>query len=293
VIDMLNRYFVSVTTSNEDYNVGGGATQREKSLREIIAGQARRVAADPNIGGADVRGYILKPDGSVLSTNKLPYLSQTEDFLKWLGEATAELHTKPGPTLVKATGVEPPEIPDRGIRLHIATRYFVDNTTLAAHTDGGNVFENMILPRMRALSRVPTEDWVVLTKEECKSLLGPENAAIKDQWTLDRKIVENILINFRPSSTNNDPKERRIEDATLTATLQSADDGIGRVRLEGKLRIRCPFLNFRDDDHYIDALLFGYMDYDVKSRQIKSLRIVTDKGTWVGLNFGAALKSVP
>ncbi len=57
--------------------------------------------------------------------------------------------------------------------------------------------------------------------------------------------------------------------------------------------MRYPFLVFRDDDDYMEASVIGYLDFDTRTRQIRSLRMATDKATYLGVNFGAFLRTGP
>ena len=66
VISLLNRYFVNVFVSNEDFTEKGSATAEEKvQLRRIFS---EGYAAKLPVG--TVHAYILKPDGHLLNSQR-------------------------------------------------------------------------------------------------------------------------------------------------------------------------------------------------------------------------------
>jgi hypothetical protein len=59
------------------------------------------------------------------------------------------------------------------------------------------------------------------------------------------------------------------------------------------MKMKRPFTFAKDDNLMVEADLVGYADYDLKTKQLRKLQIVTDKGTYAGASFGIAVRSLP
>jgi hypothetical protein len=49
----------------------------------------------------------------------------------------------------------------------------------------------------------------------------------------------------------------------------------------------------RQDDHLVEATVLGFVEYEPKTKKIRSVRLVTDKATYGKEEFGVAVRSVP
>jgi hypothetical protein len=123
--------------------------------------------------------------------------------------------------------------------------------------------------------------------------MAPADARAGHSWDLSDDLAPKFFENFYPPSTNNDPAKTQLVEKSLKATLMAAQDGKARVRLEGQVKIKHPFLLFQDDDYHVEAQVFGYVDYDVARRRIHAVKVVSEKGTYAGGQFGAAIRSLP
>jgi hypothetical protein len=297
VIDVLNRFYVPITTSNDDYNKNGGASQAEKGLREGIARRARETLHMPNVAGADVACYIVRPDGVVHACAHLPEMAETPFLLNWLQAAVKSLGTQPGQEPVAPPAqraARPRTAGPNDLVMYLTTRYLADSGEKQVFPSGdGTQLEQLYNIRLRAVSLFPTEDWLVLGPDDWAKLLGPAAARVGNTWEVDRPVAERLLTNFRPSSTNNDPSRRRFDQLELNATLVSVGNGTARAKLSGKFRMWHPFVHFKDDNQYVEASVVGYVDFEPQARRVTSLRLVTDRATYMGGEFGAALHSVP
>ncbi len=175
MIDLLNRSFIPITISNDDYNEIGGASLEEKRERDRIAKETREKFNLSNVSSTDVEAYILTPDGSVDSTMRLPDLEETTSVVTWLDDARKRLRADTGNAILPPTQHAAPTTNKDALVLNQTTRYlFVVKTA-----GNGNAFDlrtAMEDKRRKAMSALPTEDWVVLEKEEWLPLIGPEGA---------------------------------------------------------------------------------------------------------------------
>jgi hypothetical protein len=303
VIDLLNHYFIPVITSNDEYNPNGTASAEEKAARARIAKNSKnvekvkKVVITPDSNASDIVCYIVHTDGEVHSTLRLPECAAAEKVAEFLKEAIGALHVKPGeqvlpgrPTLI------PPKAKQDQMVLHLAARYLAANGRKRPPAAAGAValdrWMALIANRLRAVCLLPSENWIVLDKPEWSQLMAPAGANQGSSWELSEDLTRKIFVSFYPPSTNNDPKQHRIVDKSLTATLLSVKEGLARVRLEGKVKSKHPFLLFADDDYHVEAEVLGYVDYDLSKHQIKAVKLVSEKGTYAGGNFGIAIWSI-
>jgi hypothetical protein len=64
------------------------------------------------------------------------------------------------------------------------------------------------------------------------------------------------------------------------------------VRLEGRVKMTHSFFPQKEEKP-VDAVLTGFLEVDPKTRQIRSVRIVTGRATYGEKNFGVAIRSIP
>src|SRR5262249_2789018 len=188
----------------------------------------------PQAGAAEVAGYILGPDGHVLSTLRLPEIEETPRLLAWLERAKRSA-AKPGPALARpAPQSLPPQAKADALVLHLTARYLsATEVKRPSSSGGGDDFDRylaLVLERLRAVSRLPAEDWVVLDKTEWVKLLPPADAQVGSAWDIDPEVADKLLRYFRPSTTNNDPSMRKLVARELKATLLSVENGVARAR---------------------------------------------------------------
>ena len=303
VIDLLNHYYIPLVISNNDYNSTGSASAEEKRERHRIAReskmveQAKPLSVSAASNAADIVCYIVTPTGDVHSTQRLPDCSVAEKVAAFLETAIKDLNVKPGKQVLPARPtLVPPSAGADQIVLHLTARYLAMNGNKRSATGGGEVtldrWMALIGNRLRAVSALPSENWIILDKGDWTRLMAPVNAGEGTNWTLADDLVRKIYTPFYPPSTNNDPSQHQLVEKSLKATLVSVKDGTARVRLEGKVKAKHPFLGFADDDYHVEADVLGYVDYDVAKRQIKTVKLVSDKGTYAGGNFGIAIRSI-
>jgi hypothetical protein len=265
VIERLNAYFVPVYVVNEDYAEDGPAPEAEKAERNRIYRES--LAAGFSTGTVHV--YTLDPAGTPIGTLHVAEAAKTDVLLELLDRVIAELGVSAGQPLVPPRPQSrPPEHEPGSLVLHLAARGL----------GGGGSWDGT------------AENWVIYTADEIKRLLPATDTAVGDTWKPDPELVERLLRYVYPVTENNDPAKNKVLHQELTARVLAADDGVCRVRLDGRLRMQHDFYH-KPDGKVVETGLVGYVDFDPRERRIKRLRLVTHNGTYGGGRFGVAVRS--
>src|SRR5687768_12441460 len=119
VIETLNKYFVPVYTSIEDYNEKGTKPKEEKDAWL----QIYRKALEENRSCGTVSGYVLAPDGTLIDSGVVTKIYPGDSLLNMLRGAVDKLGTKPGEPVVppKAQNAAP-DAPEGSLLLHLVAR---------------------------------------------------------------------------------------------------------------------------------------------------------------------------
>src|SRR5213593_3994769 len=149
IISLLNRYFVPIYASNEDYKVGGGAPPDEKAEYERIYQQSLR----KGLSTGTVHVYLLSPAGEPIDSLHVVEASKMDRLVHSLQSAVERLKTADGPPVAQpAPQSAPPAAAPDSLILHLTARGF-----------------NIIA----SWREFPSEDWIVLGREEWTKLLNP------------------------------------------------------------------------------------------------------------------------
>jgi hypothetical protein len=284
VIDLLNHYYIPVSVSHNEYvKKGSTVPPEERAEKQRIIREAWSDPRAPIIRAGEDATYLLGPDGHVVETLFPPTSIKTDPLIAFLERNIKKLNVPRGETLVPPS---PPEVapkvqPDE-LLLHLTARY---------------------IPASEGWGRIPAEDWIALRADQWKKLLAPADAQVGEQWPIDNDVATYLLKNFYPPTANTDLNRNVLEEVQFQGTVVSVQDGVARVRIDGKMIMKHPYFTTgrgpsndvqeKDADYVVRANLIGYIDTDLKGHRIQSVRIVTDKGTYAKANFGAALRSVP
>jgi hypothetical protein len=136
----------------------------------------------------------------------------------------------------------------------------------------------------------PSEDWIVLTKDEAASLLPGGTVAKGAAWQLDADLAARFLTHFYPTTENNDVEKNKIRKQELTATVVSIDNGVARAKLTGHLTMEHWFYH-KADGRTVDTQLAGYLDFEPATRRVVALRLITENATYDRRPFGVVLRS--
>ncbi len=283
VIDLLNRCYVPVYLSNEDFRPDGGAPPEEKKERDRILREAG--AAKLSVG--TVHAYVLNPDGHPVDSLHVATAARVE-----LQRNVDKLGTKEGKPLVapapQSKASPPPGLPDaNALLLHLTARNLVRQG------------DDLVPPKVRlgetksgSWGAYPAEDWVVLGRDDWAKLLPPGAVKEGQTWEPDRDAAAKVLLRFYPATENNDLKTNRIERQEVRAKVLSVKDGVAVARLDGSLRMKHPFYH-KDDDNFVEAAFVGVMAFDADKGKVRSLHVATERAVYGGRTFGVAVRSVP
>jgi hypothetical protein len=284
VIDLLNHYYIPVSVSHNEYVKKGSAVPpEERAEKQRIIRESWSDPRAPIIRAGEDATYLLGPDGHVIETLFPPTSIKTEPLIAFLERNIKKLNVQRGETLVPPSPHEiAPRVQPDELLLHLTARY---------------------IPASAGWGRIPAEDWITLQADQWKKLLAPSDANAGHQWAIDKDVATHLLRYFYPPTANTDLNRNIFEEMQLQATVVSVRDGVARVRIDGKMKMKHPYfktgtgpsndVQARDADYYVRANLVGYVDTDLRAQRIQSIRVVTDKGSYAKADFGAALRSVP
>lgn len=282
VIETLNRYFVPVYLANVDYREGGSAPPSEKAELQRV----HREAHAAGLSTGTVHGFVLSPDGHTVDSRHVAQAYRSQALLEMLDGAVRKFSPAPGDPIVKPAPQSAAQPPAGGLLLHVTARYLerrAGGYTLIKN-DGGD------------WSAIPGEDWIPLSGAEAARLLPAGSPRTGYAWDLDPGLATRILNRFYPPTENNDLTKNRIEQQSMRGTVESNTAGMARARVEGSLRMKHPFYH-KDDERFVTATFAGALEWDTRTRKLRSLRIATDDAVYEGGGasqpFGVAVRSLP
>ena len=279
VSDTLNKHFVPVYTSNEDYREDKrtGAPPAVPAEEREAYQKIYHAALAAKLSTGTVHAYVLSPDGMPVDSLHVAEAARGDSLIKMLRRTVEQFNTPAGATLVKPkVQSAPPATPSGGAMvLHLSSR-----------ADGTDPSDN-------AWHAYPSEDWVLLTKDNQAELLPPHRAAVDvaTTWQVDRAVATKVLTHFYPQTENNDVSKNRIDRLSLTAKMVSVGNGVARARLDGDLRMCHPFYHDQTED-IVEAKVVGYVEFDAAARTVKTFKLVTDGATYQNRGFAAGVQNV-
>jgi hypothetical protein len=273
VSQLLNSHFVPVYVSNEDYHEGGSAPPDERALKTKIFAAGHK--AKLSVG--TVHAYVLSPDGDPVDSLHVADAARGDNLMQMLRRAVERHKVPAGETLVKPKAQSSPPRPGEGSAvLH-----------LTARAEGTNPSDN-------AWHAYPSEDWIVLSASDQEKFLPPAGQAAPEMgatWEVDRAAATKVLTHFYPQTENNDVRKNEIERVALRGTVVSVSGNVARARLDGSLRMIHPFYHKKAED-VVDATVVGYVDFDLAPRQLKNLKLATERATYQNRRFDVGVETV-
>jgi hypothetical protein len=268
VIALLNRSFVPVYSSNQDTGKDGAAPLAEKEERWRIY----HAAHDAKLHIGDDCLYILTSEGLPFDCLRVREAKQVDILLERLEQAVQKLGTPSGaPVVMPKPQMVPPAVEPGSLVLHLTARVLDRNVWC----------------------EFPAEDWIVLSQTEWTSLAPLPALRQGGSYDVAPEVAARLFTHCYPQTENNDVTTNRIDRQSLRGTVESAANGIARVRLDGQVRMKHRFYPNRADDYFVDATLTGFLEADLARGTVRSLRLVTDKATYGPWTFAAALRSLP
>jgi len=266
VVSTLNRSFVPVYLSNEDYAEGGPVPGAERRERDRIV----REAAAKGLSTGTVHVYILDPEGHAVDSAHVAEGARLDVLRRLLDRNVARFRPEPGPPACPPRPqATVPEHEPGGLTLHLVARSL----------DGRGAWGGVI-----------PEDYFTLSAEEARRLTV-EAPVVGTTWDLPPALAALLLERFYPATENNDLGKNRIERAEVRAEVVSVEGRVARVRLFGVLRMGHPFYH-KEDGKVVEAKALGFVEFDTGSRVVRSLLMATESATYNGGTFGVAVRSV-
>jgi hypothetical protein len=303
VIDLLNGYFVPVTVDgtfvlhNDSVPADEKKTYQDVFQKFYQLNKDNRAAGKLELSVGTVHAYVLGPDGKAMDSLHVAE-AKPEQVAKMLQRAVDSLKTPQGKPLIKPCAQStPPKAEAGALVLHLVARYLVARGKAGARKDMDDDFvplaPNLGEERSGQWTALPSEDWIVLKKAEWTKLLPAGNVKAGDSWDMDKEITTQLLTRFYPTTENNDLTKNRIDRQALKATVISVKDGKVRARIEGELKMKHAFYPNREDNHFVDATVLGYIDFEADGSGVLALRLITDRATYGEMGrFGVALRSM-
>jgi hypothetical protein len=275
VISLLNRYYIPVYTSNEDYRDKGAAPPEERAEHQRIFLEF----IDGKLGTGDVHVYILKPDGHALNGLGVVEAANTEKMIARLEEDARLLNTEAGKPVIppRVQSTAPKAAPD-ALVLHLTSR-----------ADGTG-------PTGGSWREFPSENWIVFERAQWTRFLPTGKAEVGKAWEMDRETAAKLLVYFYPQTEQTEDNKiahNRIDSLTLRATVVAVKAGMVRIRLDGSLRMKHTFYPGHDDNNFVDAAVLGYVEAEPGKSRLRSFQMVTEKATYANSGFSVAVHSIP
>ena len=287
VVSLLNRYFVPVFTSNEDY-FGKEAKVSAQEKAELT--RINHEALKAKLSAGTVHAYVLTTDGHPIDSLHVARAAEVEQTTAMLQRAIDKFKPKEGKPLAKpAPQSAPPKTAPGALVLHLTARYLQrQGPELIPLADAG-----LGKTRNASWHAYPSENWIVYDRDEADKLRCPAAVQVGDSWDIDKMLAARLLNHFYPSTECNDVSKNRLDQQSLRATVVSSQKKAVRARLEGRLKLKHNFYPGREDGGLAEASVIGYLDFDPSTRRIQKLRLVTDEAKYAGHAFGVAVRSIP
>jgi hypothetical protein len=289
VIDLLNHYFVPVNVANQEYATSSTVPADEKAEKTRIYHDALQA----KLPAGTVCVYILGPDAHLLDSLIVSDAAKPERLLALLHGTLDHLKLSAGEPLVKpAPQSLAPHAEPGSLVLHLTARYLErrGDEYVRLHPVLGT-------ERSGQWAHLPSEDWVVLDREQWEKMLPAGDVGPGRSWEPDRDVMARLLTHFYPPTENTDVRKNRLDEQEVKATVVSVREGTARARLEGRLKMKHSFYH-RATDEFVEATLVGFAEFPLDRSKAPSLRLVTDRASYGGDGnarhpFGVAVRSEP
>jgi len=258
VIELLNRYFVPVSSSNEL-----GERERIRIYQDFIG---------KKLGAGDVHCYVVDADGKSIASLQVASATEPGKMEAFLKQMIAQLHPTPGPPVFAPHPQVPvPKVEPGAPAIHLVARR----------------------PEHGSWAEFPSENWIVLSRDEWDRILPPQGAALKSTWQIPAPIAVKLAEWLYPQAEDATRKNRsRVDMADFRLTLVTLEGPLARARIEGRTNVFHSFPTFKISQDYATAELIGYADFDLAAHQVQRFRMVVKKGDYFGMPFECSLHSV-
>lgn len=213
-----------------------------------------------------VHVYVIKPDGHLLDSMHVAQAYKPENLAPMLEKAVRTLGAAPRETVVRPVAPSRPTAEPGSLQLHLVARYLDARGEPVTPTGHGDWTE------------LPSEDWISLSAaEQAKAL--PRVPSVGGSWEPDKEVATRLLQHFYPPTENWEPEKNGMESLTLRGRVTTLRNGIARAVLEGDYRMKHTFYH-KDDNNHASGTVAGWMEFDSRTRRIRTLHLVTEKAEY-------------
>jgi len=258
IIELLNRYFVPVTSANEIPD-----DERVRIYHQF---------GDKGLGIGDVHVYVVGPDGAAIAGLDIGSAMESDKEIAFLSKIAKQLHTQPGPPVFAPhPQSRAPQVPPDAPAIHLVARKLVGRTW----------------------NEFPSENWITLSRQEWDQTLPPVNAQSKTTWQLPAPVATKLAEWIYPQTEDTRRTNRnRVDQADFRFTLVTLSDSLARARIDARVRVRHSFYPGKPAEDFATSDLIGYADFDLAKHQVRRFRLVTHNAEYQGVPFSCSLVSV-
>ena len=265
VIDLLNSRFVPVYYQS--------AEKPEDPEEAILRRRVVTEAQEAKLTTGSEYLYFLDPQGKVTTTTSVCHA--TADSLAAL--LTSLSSTAGAPAVKPAPQFAEPRTSPGDLLLHVTARYLDANGDVESTRPSYHEF--------------PAEEWLRLSRAEAAALAPTDVPKTGQTWDVDASVAKRLYALFCPVTGNWEPEKNVIHAQTLSARVVSAGRSTAWVRLDGRLSMEHRFYPNKDERN-VEASILGFVEVDVATLAIRSLRLATEDAAYGKERLGVAVRTV-
>jgi hypothetical protein len=259
VQELIARYFVPVWHSRDAYQLGESSREEQAELHRIDRDRDRR-----GLPGGTVCVFLLNARGEVATSLPVQQACQPDKLVSFLEQFIGRETVLPrDPAVVQATRAASRAVRPRAgkgdLLLHTWARYEAMDP-----------------------NRGTSQDWVLWTAEEWKTLLPPTEASAPGaEWEVPRAVADKLFARCYPPGPYWKVSDSKVLKSRLTASLARASTNEIRIRLDGWVALIHP-KEGKETDRRITARFVGYVRVEARRKTVTSfvLASVEAESVW-------------
>jgi hypothetical protein len=265
VIKLVSSCFVPVHVSRDNYLMPTPDLATNRELQRIDAERRTK-----HFEGGIVAVYILDPEGTVRATMAVQQAYYPDRFVTFLEKVIADLKPEARrPEDMRRTAAPHPSPPQP------ATTDALPLTIWTRSATGKTKGDTSV-------------DFLDLKADQWGSFAPAPDAQVGATWTIPEATAERLFLLFYPPGPHWTPKDNKIVERTLTATLVSVEGKECVVRLSGRVKM-FPAWSGKETDPYVVVPVVGYVHYDRGRKTITGFNLASvgavNQRTWQGANL--------
>jgi hypothetical protein len=274
VVDVLNRFYVPVYLSNEDYHGDSAIVTKDERLawQKIY-----HDALKEKRSAGSVCVYLVDGDSKGLASMIVSTAASKDNLLKLLETTAEKLKVEGGKPIVPPVRQNPaPRVTDSDLLLY-----------LVARSD-----------QRGSWGEFPSENWIVLKEKEWQAWL-PDSLKPGARHSVPGAEVAKLLTYFFPQTEicnfgkafdPDGPYKHHIDNIVLKSKVLSREADIVRIRLDGQLKLKHTFYPNRDDTNYAESTMLGYLELNARSNRVVRFGLATSSGRYGNRGFSVAVR---